>query len=180
MKKNNKAFTLLELLIIITITWIIALWINNMSIGRIADAQKIWIFQNKIRSNIETAINYSLIWKAIDSNMAVPKFWKININSDNNWSWTWSVNVSFWSWTYQSYKWLTIISPNYYSISNIKCRDIKNTSSTNISDNIDLFIENWNVSIPWCPADKKVLEFEMKYKNFKKIISINSVNNVIN
>ena len=181
MKNNLKAFTLIELLVGITITIIIIIWLNSISLTNISEAQKVWIFYNKIRSNIESVTNYSLIWKAIDSNMNIPKYWKVNIDSNSAWVWlwTWQILVSYWSWTFQTHTWFSIKSPKFYAITNIQCSTLQN-SKTN-SNNIKLLIENWDIKISNCPnTNDKIVEFDIKYKNYKKHLKINSVNNIIN
>ncbi len=178
---QKKAFTLIELIVAITITAIMAIWINQISITKISDAQKVGIFLNQVRSNIETTINNSLTGKAIIW-MNVPKYWKITINNSYNWTWfwTWNLIIKFWSWTFQTSTWLTIKTKKFYSISNIKCINLKWDSTSNINS-WTLNIENWNIiNINWCPYNQKILKFDLKYKNFKKIISINSINNIIN
>jgi prepilin-type N-terminal cleavage/methylation domain-containing protein len=181
MKNNLKAFTLVELIVAITIMVLIVLWINNISLNKISEAQKVWIFYNKLKSNIESTINYSLIWKSIDSSLNVPKFWEININSNSLWAWlwTWQIIVSYWNASFQTYTWFSVKSPNFYSITNIKCVDLQNNKSND--NDINLLIENWNIQITNCPnPDEKIIEFDVMYKKYTKHISINSINNVIN
>jgi len=181
MKNKLKAFTLIEFVIAIAITAIIALWINNISLNKISESQKVWIFYNKVKWNIESTINYSLIWKSIDSNLNVPKYWKININNNSAgaWLWIWEINVSYWNSSFSNYNWFSIKSPNFYSITNIQCSDIQN-NKTNVTT-VDLLIENWNIKVENCPnTDEKMIEFDVIYKNYTKHLKINSVNNVIN
>jgi len=181
MKNNSKAFTLVELVVAIAITALIALWINNISLNKISESQKVWIFYNKVRSNIESTINYSLIWKSVDSNLNVPKFWKININNNPGWTWfwTWEILSSYWDTSFTTYTWFSIKSPNFYSITNIKCSDLQN-NKTNVT-NVNMLIEDWDIKIENCPnTDKKIVEFDIIYKKYTRHISINSVNDVIN
>ncbi len=182
MKKNITWFTLIELIIVMTITAILAIGASRINLSQIAEAQKVWIFLNKINSNITTAINNSLIWKWINANIDTPKFWKININSNWNWNWywTWNIIVSYWSWTFQTASWLTIKAPKFYQITNIKCSNLDNTNSTS-ENNINLYVQNWDITLSWCTnTNAKILNFDVLYKNFKKHVKINSVNNILN
>jgi type II secretory pathway pseudopilin PulG len=182
MKKKINAFTLTELLVAITISIILIIWMSRISLQNISEAQKVWIFYNKIRSNIETAINYSLIGKTVDNTLKVPKYWKVNINSNSlwTWMWTWSIIISYWSWTFTTHTGFSIKSPNFYSITNIKCSDLQNNNIDN-ETNIDLIIENWNISLSWCTNNnEKIIDFDILYKKYTKHININSVTNIIN
>ncbi len=178
---KNKWFTIIEILIAITIVVLLIVWVNTSQITKISENQKIWIFKNKIKSNIETAINNSLAWKAVDNTLLVPKYWKIEINNNYNWAWFWTGNirVSYGSWTFQPYTWLTIKPNMFYEINNIVCNNLT-LSNENSVNKIDLLVNNWNITLSWCTDnDQKIITFDVIYKNLKKEIIINSVNNVI-
>jgi len=170
----------MEILIAITISAILAIWINSISIIKISESQKAWIFKNKVKNNIETAVNYSLAWKAVEADLWVPKYWKIEINNYNNWDGIWNVIVSYWSWTFKTHTGLTIKPNKFYWINNITCDNLTWTNKTNESK-VYLIIENWNITLSWCTdEDQKILNFNTFYKSHIKNISINSINNVIN
>ncbi len=178
---TKKAFTLIEILVWITLITIIFLSLSRINLKNIWEAQKIWIMINKIKSNIETVINNSLTWKAINSSLYVPKIWDIKISkNDNSWWWTWSVISYFLSWaTYKIYSWTTLKLPKFYEINKITCKDL-NWSNINEKNIVDLLINNWEITLSWCTNTNKLLNIEVKYKNFKKNIYINSVTNTIN
>ncbi|NVP17631.1 prepilin-type N-terminal cleavage/methylation domain-containing protein [Candidatus Gracilibacteria bacterium] len=84
MNKKNKAFTIVELLVAISIISIIALGANNISFKSISDKQSLEIFNNKIISEIERIRNNSLIGKGIGVNLDVPKTWRIDFSTSGS------------------------------------------------------------------------------------------------
>lgn len=62
-KKNNFAFTLIEIMVAITIIAIIISFMRNINFTKISNEQKSERFANKIISKIEEARNNSATWK---------------------------------------------------------------------------------------------------------------------
>lgn len=68
-KKNNFAFTLVEIMVVIVLIMIFFLWIQTLNFWQKSDEQKAEIFANKIISLIETKRNEVLTWRwKIDNN----------------------------------------------------------------------------------------------------------------
>ena len=78
-KRHKKAFTMIELLVIITIIAIMFFASNNLIFTKTQDSKKLEIFVNKIVSIFDTAKNYSLTWKWIWTNLETPNYWKLKI-----------------------------------------------------------------------------------------------------
>lgn len=62
-KKNNFAFTLVEIMVVIVLIMIFFLWIQTLNFWQKSDEQKAEIFANKIISLIETKRNEVLTWR---------------------------------------------------------------------------------------------------------------------
>lgn len=80
MKKSiKKAFTIIELMLVITIIWIIFVMFSSIDFYNLSDKQRWEILANKITSEIETIRNNALIWRIIDDEII--KSWKAEISS---------------------------------------------------------------------------------------------------
>jgi len=168
---KTKAFTIVELLIAIAIIWIIVIWVSNLNFSNISDKQRMDSFYYKIKSEIETVKNNSLIWKAIDSSMTVPKEWKIDFASGST-----NINISY-SWaTWINYKNINI--EKLYKIKGIKCSPSNSILAT---WNTWSLIINWiNLSLSWCSSpNDKTLIITTWYKEFEKKLEINTVSWVL-
>lgn len=67
-KKNKKAFTILELVVIIALISLIALWMSKINFNRLSNEQESEILANKIISIIEEARDNSITWKGVYEN----------------------------------------------------------------------------------------------------------------
>lgn len=183
MKKNNIAFTLLELMITISVIWIIIVWASNINYNNISDKQRLEWFFYKIKTNIETVKNNVLIWKEVRNSL-----WEVV--SSNNWkielsnSWSWSVDMKYVNdiWADIDYDEYDIIPSKFYSIE-ILCWRIKEPHSFKPLDPNGVIELNWtNLNFIWvspCWSIDKLIQFKIKYKNKEKIFTINSISWVI-
>lgn len=80
-KKNRKAFTLLEIMVVIALIAIIMTWVSTLNFSSLSNSQKAEILANKIISQIEEARNNILVWKW-ETNTTTPS-WFSNIKSYN-------------------------------------------------------------------------------------------------
>lgn len=179
MKKNKNWFSLVELMItiaVISIIWIVALKLN---FNNLIDNQKSLMFSNDIYSNIEKVRNNALLWKWVWSwTFIYPDKWVIKV-----WTWwtNWTITWHFYTWwvlqNYDEFK-VNFIDENS-KISKLTCYDITKSNPNNIT-NIDIEII-WNsISLSWCSnPNNKILDIETSYKNFKKIVRINTITWII-
>lgn len=176
MKKNKKWFSLIELLIVMVIIWIIALWANKINFNNLADNQNNMMFSNDVYSNIEKVRNNSLLWKWVVNwtSMQYPDKWVISIwTLGANWTISWM--YSTW-WTLKNYSDFKVNFIDTHSkINKLTCYDItKNNPS--VKSSIDIEIIWSSLSISWCTTpNNKILDIETGYKNFKKVIRINAI-----
>lgn len=181
--KKNKAFTLIELIIAITIIWILAFVIANVNFNRLSNKQKLDIFASKIKTSYETIRNSALEWKGIWTNLVIPKKWDINFSTSNSWTISWSAYDEYNNILGQS----KIIIPNDYTIKSIKCWEyLQPSTSYNIMSN------TWTIEFDWiniklntnsdsdCDANKdRILELSIKNKVESKIIDFNTLNWIV-
>lgn len=183
MKKNNNAFTLIELMIVITIIALIAVTIWKFNFKKATNKQKILNYQTKIINNIKTLKNNALIWKSIDvvnNNPIVPQKWKIEFLT---WSatqkgWIITSYLSWWTWHKKNEQSFTF--EKWFFINDINCESIWDSSTWTLNSTWTLIIEWSNLTISWCTdSNKQILNFETKYKSEVKNFSINSISWII-
>lgn len=160
--KNNKninGFTIMELMIAITIIWIIFIWSTNINFKYISDRQKLEIFTNKIISEIERIRNNSLIWKWIWTTLIVPEKWKIEFNSWWNWTSTWNIITSYYNWSI----WIQENNLKIEKLTNINKVDCIDVSwlvlPLNNTQTWTIIFEWWKYNLLWdCPSNYSNIE----------------------
>ena len=182
--KIKKAFTLIELMISISIIGIILLSTTSIDYNRLSQTQQLEIFTNNIKSNFEKIRNNSLSWKWIWVNLDIPKRWKIDYWNTGSWI----IQISTYNWTIWSPN-ESIDFDNIFYISQIKCWEINELPS-----NYDQLDANWTwtiifewlnikLDINWdlnCNQDRdKILEIYIKSVVEAKRIKINTLNGLV-
>ena len=179
-KQKIPGFTLIELMIVISLISIVILSASNINFKKISDKQKLEGFFYQIKTNIETTTNNALIWKAVklpSDSMIVPKLWRIDFNSD----WNWTIK------TYYSEDW-TIF--NLFTNSNIISGDFQiiEAKTKNWLDLLNssnwtgwILINWWTLTLiwDWISVSDKILEIEIKFRGSSKIFTINTTSGVI-
>lgn len=178
-KNNKKAFTIIELLVWITIISLITLWITKLYSSDIPDRQKLDLFTNKVIWIFDTVKNYSLVWKWIWLNLDTPKYFEIELSN------TWDYLKTYYStwWTSKIYYTQMSLFPfwEHFSIYSLRCNNLTlNDPSNPINDTIFIKYEWWNISLSWCTNSyQKIIDFEFYYKWFKKSLRLNSISWVL-
>ena len=165
-----KAFTLIEIMVVISIITIITLWASRINFNTFNDRQRLEIFSNNIRTSFENIRNNALLWKWVWGDTLTPQNWKMTL------SWTW-ITTFYDTTTYNEWN---IIPANGYSIKNISCASLDGTP-TNVNVNIV------NITIHWqdlslsgdCNETDKIVSFTTNYKQFTHTLTINSINGII-
>ena len=170
--KNNYWFTLAEILVAITIIWIISLSVAKINFWSSIDIQKAKIFNNNIYNILNEVKNYSLLWKWVTQNQIVADSWKINISKTNSWE----IKTQFLSWTtWQNYNELNLETNLQESISNITCSDL-NWNNENELSNIDIYFTGSQLWLSWCSNEtNRILNIKTKFKDIENWIKINQV-----
>lgn len=173
--KSAKAFTLMEILVGISIISIMAIGISQINLNRLSDRQKLDIELSKITSLIEETRNNALIGRWVGTNLVTPDSWNINISNNSS---SGTLNISHYSWwTNINYKNYTIQKP--FSIMEISCRNI-DWVSTGTGNNILIWYTWATVGIDsWCGSDASILDIQVWNPNFYKNIHIETVTNII-
>ncbi len=179
-KTLNKAFTLVELMAVIAIVSIIAIWTSRVNFSSLSDRQKLDIFSNIWISNYEHVRNNALLWKGFWTPLIIPEKWKIDFSTQDYGT----INTYYynsWSWVpYQGYS----STWNYFSqLTNFTCKrpnnSIENTFTWSTNTGSIIF-EGSQITLTWaCDPGSKILEYNAFYRDFNNIIQINTVNGLI-
>lgn len=173
--KIKNAFTLIELMVWITILSIILLSVSNIDFSRLNIKQELEIFTNNIKSNFESIRNSSLSWKWIWTDLYLPDRWKIEYSTSNSWT---IINSTF-SWSTESELENNLIFKPWFTISKIKCLLLNWDLDNDITDTWTWIIEfTWSkITLGWdCNNTSKILELTIKNKYETKTLQINTLN----
>lgn len=179
MKKNLSkkvgGFTLIELMVAISLIAIVVIWWYNLDFNRLSWRQRLEIFSNKVISNIETIRNNALLWKWAWINLDIPPEWKIDISSANSWS----LSVSFLSWaTWYSFPENSLITNRPYQIDNIQCVSLNHTNTWSfLGWTWTIIVSKWDLSLSWCSdSNNKIIKFDTIFTKDDFTIEVNTLN----
>jgi len=171
--KKKQWFTLIEILIVITLVSILLIGFSRINLNRLSWKQKLDIETQKIVNIFEEVKNNALTWKAVGVNLDYPEYWWINLS--------WSV-VSYYNtgvWNNEVYS--SWDPPLNTSISSVRCYDL-NESSTAIAGDITLSFSWSQNSISsdcglWNP--EKIIKFTLSRPPFENTIEFHSISGII-
>jgi len=177
-KNSLLAYTLMELLVVITIIGIIAIWTTQLDFNRLSQKQQVSIEAIKIINIIEEVRNNALTWKWIWVTLETPDAWKIDISRSASGTVTSSYTLndgsswtpySFWSWQ----------APFPQEIESMECYKLDG-SSESISTPISISFTGSVWSLSGCSDNNyKIFTFIYGIANLKHSISINALTWVI-
>ncbi len=168
--KNFKAFTLIEILVVIAIIWLMAILSLNISFDSQTDTLKL----DKLINSINSLINKELInirsWKWIKVGTDIINPQKIYISMN-----TGSIISNYYSWDTLIWTWDIIEAPFYwdefYEIKDFKYEEKNSADSWEITPlPLIIILENNNtIYFSWY-TDSVKINFSVWYKDqFKKI-----------
>ncbi len=186
MNYKKKAFTLIELIVWISIIAIVTLWVANLYWSNIPDKQKLDLFTNKIVWIIDSVKNYALVWKWIWNDLETPKYFKIELSTWVLLSGTYTgsyLKTYYNTWSSDVlYNEMSINSFNvFYNINSLKCKklDPLNESIEDLSK-ISIIFKWSTATFSWCSDNyHKIVDINFWYKWFNKTIRINALNWVV-
>ena len=121
-KQNLHWYTLAEILVVITIIWILALAISSFNFSRLNAKQLVSIETIKIENILSEVRDNALVWKWVWIDLEVPTSWEIDISNDTS---SWSIRTNYFipssasALTYKNGSW---DAPNSTAIIDIRCR----------------------------------------------------------
>ena len=175
--KNRTWFTMIELMIVISIILLITFWASSIDFNTFSDKQRSESFFSKVKTTIETVKNNALIWKWIWTNLDVPSKWQINFKVDQ------AIITSYLdpSDTWLVFSEYSIYPENRYSIKKIVCSNIGGTGDYTLilGDTAELIITWWILKLESDCSNKQILKITTTYLWSDKIFELNTVSWVI-
>lgn len=174
MKKSIQAFTLVEILFVITIIGVLALGISRVNFSRISQVELLNTESIKLLTSIEEMRNNALVWRAVSDWVVIPDFWSIAFTNENTYTRWYDTEVI---------NQTEMRTP--FIVQSISCSNIDFTQTWLVSDitNTDIRFYSWGETIiTSCPssiANPAILDIEIWFWDILKTIRINTITNVI-
>jgi len=173
---KKQAFSLIELLVVITIISILIIWLSNLNFKWQQEKEELEKKVNKVINIIEEVQFNSLVWKSI-KNFEIPKWRKITFS-------TWSQDEFILEKFYKTGAvWFSveknILEQPWFLIKNFYCSELNSSSTWSFSWTWEIIFEwrklylsgstdcNWN--------EFQKFEIDFKLKRFEKKLIINTV-----
>ena len=176
MKKSSKAFTLVEILVVIAVIGILALGASRLNFSRTSQVELLNIESIKILALIEEMRNNALVWRAVSAWWEIPENWRITFDITND---SYAAGYLRTSWTTETTINSNIRSP--FGIMDIRCIWINNADLWNISNVGSIeFSTAGLTTINWCSNDDaRILHIQIWHLSITKTIRVNIITNVI-
>lgn len=171
---KTSAFTLIEIIIVVTIIGLLALISTQTSIFQVWIKQQSEIESNKIINGFEVVRNNALLWKAIWAQVELPSQWKITFDTNAN-----TTTTQYFTWSWNTYKDITF-KPGF-SIDEIYCGDqIESSTGGLLGQTFDIQMDSKNLSFSWClDTDYNKVFIKTNFQWFSNTIWINGLNRLI-
>lgn len=174
-KSIYSGFTLIELMVAITLITILAIGITNIDLSSYSQKQEWEIENNKIISLYETLRNNALFGKWIDTNTTASDAWKLTVQ-------TTPYQVS--AWYSQSGSWLKyegISQKPLFTIDTLSCHNIDSSLIEDSPSQIDIIFRADRVSLDGCTANSsQKLQIHTSYSwKFKKVLEVHTISSLI-
>ncbi len=166
-------FTLVELLVVITIVMLLFGAGTQLDFNRIWNSERIEIFNTKILNHYETIRNNALLGKWIDTTIEVPDKWKIQYSITGSWV----INSQYSTGSWIDFNEYTPNIPEKHSIKNIACFDLNGNVADNNWPQAEIIFD-WNdISLDGtCLTSARILQFETHFLGHVQTFRINVLN----
>lgn len=176
MKKCTNWFTLIEIIVVIWLIGLLVFFTKDIWFSRSTNKQQSLFFSNEVYTNIEVVRNNSLLWKWVLNgwSLTYPNKWIIHLETNTGtWKILWYYTTGWPLLPHNDFtvKWID----SHSKISKLTCFDIAWANPNVVSSAQIEFV--WNtVSLSWCTSpNNKILDIETTYKEFSRIIRVNTV-----
>jgi len=153
------AFTLIEILVVMSIIALIALGGTQINFKRLSEKQELDILSNTIIQNIESVRDFSYNGKGMGIPLETPSYWQITFDTSSKGSIDTIYHISSGDISYPSSDWKY---NGRETLASLKCEKLDGTSST-VSTPVQLVFTGENIQLIGCPDPyykKIILEFQ--------------------
>lgn len=174
---SRNGFTLVEIIVVITLIWIFTLGVTNLDLSRLSIRQEQEILTNKVIGTIETIRNFGFQGKGIWASVQPPDVWIIEIsdNVSGNILTRYAGTSGTGTYTPQSYS-----IDNWSEIRDIQCTNIDKSTYELLSWTGTITVSWDTMTLGWCTdTTLKILNITVARGPYESIIEINTINNVI-
>lgn len=171
---HTLGFTLLELLIIISIISILALWVSRLNFWAISQRELLNTEVVRLVAWIEEMRNNAIVGRAYDEDGNFPESWNIYFPDNQNY------RLSYTSWWSES----TIRSVRLrepFEFQSITCTNTTWTDTSTIPtwEAWIIFSIDWNVLIEWCSENWRIVVIELWAWENTRTMTVNTITWVI-
>ena len=175
MKYKSRAFTLLEILVVIAVIWILWVSISRLNFSRISQEELIAIESIKMIASAEEMRDNALVGKSENIWWDIPRSWNIEFNRTTGRFVT--------SYTDSGGSVITIKSQDIrspFEILSIYCRNL-NWSISGLWNIIWInFLTTSETNINWCTiSNPRIIDIEIGRWDIRNTIRINTLTNVV-
>lgn len=173
--QKQRAFTLVEILVVITLISIITLWAGQINFKRLSQRQEVAILTNNVINNIETIRNYASNGRGVGVSLETPEFWEIRFSQ----AWSWSIETFYSTGSLVSFPETNWSSESNNIIDDIYCEKINGSTGSLSSTGIIVFEKN-NITLSGC-SDTFFRKLVMRFRvvDYTETIEINTLNGVV-
>lgn len=156
-----------------------ALGASQLNFSRLSKNQQVNIEIVKIVNIFEEVRNNSLIWRGVWTTLDLPELWRIQISQS---LWTissdYTLNGSTWL-SYENWDWNAEVP---YTISNITCSNLDNSTTASLSWLWTFTFDGSDISFSWTNCNNTTLKrisFDYGLGSLTGSVSINTLSGVI-
>ncbi|MCD5374911.1 prepilin-type N-terminal cleavage/methylation domain-containing protein [Candidatus Gracilibacteria bacterium] len=174
-KTPTLGFTLMEILVVISILGILAIGIAQVDFSRLSQNQRIQIEATKILNIVEEVRNNALIGRGVGVDLNTPDSWSVVFENDSS---SGSVTSYYHSGS-TSFTGSVWKSPIPFLISSLECRQLDETVDTSSGPFTLVFTGSVGGITGCSDSSYKKLNFIYGGVNFSRNISINTLSGII-
>lgn len=178
--QRKSAFSLIELLVVIGIIAILALWASKLNFSRLSLKQKVSIESIHMVSLFEEVRNNALLGKAVGTNNVIPLSWKIAVSRTGSGTIQSLYTETGSNWITYSTLWWNARFP--FEIFQVQCTRLDGTNTQNLSGTWEFIFTGSTLSFSGgnCQnQNQKLIEITQGTPDIQEKIRINTVTWVI-
>lgn len=169
--KNKKAFTLIEMLVIITIVATLALGISRLNFWEISQRELINTEVVRLVASIEEMRNNAIVWRAYNEDWDFPDSWNVRFIDDSSYSLGYTEGGNT-----EVIRTVDLRSPFTFEA---ECSNTTWSDTEGVDGWITFFI-TWELVLDWCGLDNwRILDITLWTESISRNITVNTITWVI-